>query len=185
MTKELPESAAFEAYWARVLETKWLDSVPANRHSRLRADMLALFRENPTRAYEALSTGGFDGECINDDGSYSQVIRWYAEASGGVFAPTNVKDRLDWDKCKAFIQFTYRGRTFKKTLPFEGDYLPPEFDAFINDVLRQCKIRQRFVQLPTRDQMAWIAFVDPRAYKKAISNFVLPDQRDLEEEMSC
>lgn len=162
-------------YWSKLQATGWLASLPAERHAELRRDLGEALASDAELAFQCLATGFGDGECIADNGDYVNLLRIYSDASGGVFAPTAAADSVDIDNEHASVRFEFRGRLHETDLPFTDDFVPDEFHAFVNDVLRLSGVSERFHFLPTDDQSFLLAFVEPEAFSAAVRAQLIPD----------
>jgi hypothetical protein len=162
-------------YWTRLGKTGWLASMPAARKRALKAAVGAAL-EAGEEGWKGLATGGYDAECIENDGDYTRLLRAYAEASDGRFAPEKVKDSVDIDEGTTRISFTLGGRQYRRTFEQEGDYVADDFDRILNVILEKAGIKERFFQLPADDQIAKLVFVTPEALANAVKAGLVPER---------
>ena len=159
-------------YWRRLKDTDWLESVPPSQHDAFRISVESALAGG--RGPEALVTGEYDVECIEDDGDYTTLLEQYADASYGKFRPESIDDDVDWESEIATISFTLNGKHFERSFEQLSDYVSDEFDDTLNDILEEAGIQERFFQLPTDDQIAKLTFAKPETLRRAVEAGLLP-----------
>jgi hypothetical protein len=161
-----------DEYWAQLKGTGWLKSVPTPQHKMLKLRIAKALKAGD--GWKGLVTGGYDVECIENEGDYVRLLEAYSEASYGKFKPKVVKDSLDIENGKATIRFTLKGKSFRRSFEQNGDTVSEEFDAVLNGILEKARIAERFFQLPSDDQVANLTFVRPAALRKAVAAGLVP-----------
>jgi hypothetical protein len=136
--------------------------------------LTAEFERSPDWVHLALATGAFDAECIEDSVSYRDVLRSYAEASGGVFGPQKIKASVSFSSERAKISYELSGEPFSRSIPCESDYFEPEAHDFINDTLEKTGCKQRFFMLPSPDQFIYLVFIEPSVHSAAVRRGLIP-----------
>lgn len=161
-------------YWDRLKVTGWLRSVPAARQAALRARVARALKSG--EGWEGLASGGYDIECVENEGDYVKLLDAYAEASFGRFKPRDASDTIDPENGAAVIRFTLKGKKYRRTFDHDGDTVSEDFDAVLNAVLARAGFKERFFQLPPEGQLARLVFVSPAALKKAVKAGLVPEQ---------
>jgi len=169
---------SLEEWWNLLKDSGWLDEASEDEAERIKAEA-EQYADDPSWAFNALAASGGDAECIENDGDYSKwVVEAYEEASGGVFAPKNVKDAVDWDRGVATVSFEVGGKVFQTEFAQEDDYVAVEVHEFMNEVMAALGEPKRFYILPTDDQTYGLVCVTPETYERACSLGLIPNQED-------
>lgn len=161
-----------DEYWKQLGKTGWLKSVPSTRHGALRLRIAKALKSG--EGWRGLVTGGYDVECIEDEGDYVSLLKAYSDASYRKFQPKKIKASLDPENGRATIRFTLNGRNFRRSFEQDGDLVSEELDGVLNSILEKAGIPERFLQLPSDDQVAQLAFVKPVALRKAVAAGLVP-----------
>lgn len=66
-----------------------------------------------------------DYECIEDAGSYRQILLRLELMTGGGMAMERITDHIDHDAGEAWVQFSSRGTRYQWDAKFDGDWLDP------------------------------------------------------------
>lgn len=164
----------WDAYWQRLKETGWLDSVPESRQDALRVSVESALEK--LRGPAALITGQYDSECIEDDDDYTRLIELYADASYGKVRPEEVGAKIDWENKRATISITLNGKEYERTFAHSGDYVSDEFDDSLNSILQEAGIEECFFQLPSTDQIVNLSFATHETVQKAVAAGLLPGE---------
>lgn len=169
------DNDSIDAYLDQLATIGWTDGWSPDAVLALR-DQISWWQDQDARhRYLALASGSYDAECIDDDQSYSGLLRIYAEGSNGAFEPTDVESAFANDGEMIRLAFTLRGRRFDTMLPFGGwDYVDEGLEPFLNESLGAVGERRVFFSLPPVDQSVYFACVLPGAYRKAEEAGLLP-----------
>ncbi len=109
--------------------------------------------------------GSHDGEIID---SYTAILHALSEASDGVFLPTKIKDELDEEKNVVAVSFEFNGNVFSEELKYDNDWADPRIFDLVDKALESANIQQKFMALPYPDQVAYLTFITPKTYAKAL-----------------
>jgi hypothetical protein len=106
----------------------------------LRSGDRALFEADPFRL-AAVRLGGeaeeppyepfsddiwhFDTECIENEGDYVAIAERMRDLAGGALPLTAIRDAIDWDENKAWLEFELDGATIHWDLKLEDDWVDP------------------------------------------------------------
>ena len=163
-----------KTFWQRLKKIGWLDYLPEDSHEEVRGQLKKnLQKPNSKWAFLALAQGGFDVE-IN---SYKDVLEGLAQASRGIFHPTQIKElwlkKEDADK----ISFQHNSQDFSCTVPHAG-WFDLKVLELVNQALEISGTTQRFIPLPAADQFLTLVFVPPSVYEAAVKEKLIPNQED-------
>ncbi len=156
-----------EEYWKKLWKIGWLDYLPKSIVDEVHEHLKKNLADGTKYGIFALSTAGFDTECIDDDHSYSTILAELAEASLGEFVPKNIKEKYDSALEIAEISFEHKGKVFAAEVPFTSDWFEMEVLDLVNDALAAGKSACRFIPLPALDQILNLVFIPPSIYEKA------------------
>jgi hypothetical protein len=148
---------------AQIEACGWLGDVSAAEGRRLRAAL----RTGTGSLSEALRSGSYDPEGIEDGDEYRRILQAYSRASGSVFRPTRVRASIDWRRRLATIAYEAGDRTFSRTFPQPDDFVGDGFHDYVNETLAALRIPQRFYDLGTGGQAMDLVFLRPRTYARA------------------
>jgi len=163
-----------DEYWTKVEQCGWLENLSEEERDELRRSVEARAGHGEDQMFLGLATGGFDVECIEDDGSYPMVLESYRKASRGVFNPSNVTSRLDETARRGHVAFELGGKRFHTTVPFESDYFEGRVHDLINRSLAHTGAKERFFDLPSAGQIAFLVCVEPSLHRRARERGVIP-----------
>lgn len=123
----------------------------------------------------ALCTATILDECIEDTGDYVSVVRALAKGSHGRFAPTAVEDAFPDPYADVQVSITCSNRLYEGSVPFPDDYVQPEFFQFVNEILADLSISQRFhpLSLP-KEPNTYILFVSDSVLDRALKARLIP-----------
>jgi hypothetical protein len=170
-------------YWTRLTKTGWLKYVPRKQHAELRARLKeALKSDDPESAYLVLCQAGFDAEWIDGPESYCELLRFLARDSNGAFHPTRIKSEYVRVGRKASIKISFRhkGKSFSCVVPFVDDCVEPEFMDLVNQAMEAGGCEERFIEVPPKGQLVFLAVVPPHVFNKAVKAGLMPPAKTVE-----
>ena len=169
-----------DEYWKKLEKIGWAEYLPRKKLGEIREHLHTLLADKgPKIGFYALGVTGFDVECIYEDDDYRKILTDLAEASGGVFAPTNIKVKLDGAIGVGQISFKHGSKLFSREIPFTADWFQMEVLDLVNDALAATKAKPRFIPLPTdTGQIMLLGFVPPEIYEKAFKAKLIPPTED-------
>ncbi len=165
-----------DQYWERIKESGWLSELPEADHDELENDVRETFLYNPVYAWETLAVVSFDSESIHgidpEADSYHAHLVLLAEATHGVFHPTNIQNEYVDHHIK--VSFEHKGDHYEFETPAETTYFNPDLISVINDALKQSGSSKQFISLPATDQMYHFVFVSEQTYRHAEQLMIIP-----------
>jgi hypothetical protein len=150
-------------------ECGWFEELPKAHTERLRAGLSRRGKD----PWKKLAVVDLDPECIYDPGDYSELLNEFARASGGAFAPEDVREV--WKDEKADLSFRHRGKVYRKILQVDSDYVDDGFLSLIRRAMTDAGGPLRF--LPLRGMDLAFALTTPAAFKKAEARGLIPSGR--------
>ena len=142
----------------------WLEDVPAREAARLKR----VLQKSKEWNAALLAPSGYDAECIENSGDYKRwVIPAYEKAAAGALKITNVREVFDDDNAEATLSFRVGRKAYVKTFDQPDDYVWDGLTAFMNKIVSDAGLKQRFYELATDDQIAPLVFVTPQTYARA------------------
>ena len=172
-----------EEYWAGLERVGWLAYIPASEQAELRERIArSCCAENPKYTFLTLHRLDFDGECIMGEGgpdeplSYYHKLQDFARVSNGKFRPVRIVDRVDWERRTTSVSFAHNGFEYRFFAPTATDWFLEGVLDLVNQALKRCGAKERFMPLPAVDQCYAIAFVPPAVYRKAVRAGLIPTQ---------
>ena len=167
-----------DEYWEKLIAVGWVEFIPPDLREEIRAQLATNLAADSVHAHLALTTAGFDAECIDHDHAYRDILKQFGKDSQGVFAPTSIKDTLDESIGIARISFVHGGKKFSREVPFTGDYFEMEVLDLVNDALAANEVEARFIPFPSEDQLLNLVFVPPRVFQEAARAGLVPKDNE-------
>lgn len=174
------------AYWEKLKKIGWLEYIPKSLQAEIRARFKKNYKTDPTRAHLSLNQTGFDSECIegigsNNGCSYHDVLKQLAKDSGGVFHPTHIKDEfVKHGRTRSInVSFRHDRTTYACNVP-DSDYFDMSVLDLVNEALEASGRDERFIVVPSDDQLVFIVIVPPEVYERAVDAKLIPASRDVE-----
>ena len=163
-----PEAPAARPWRTDVIEqlhaVGWLAAVPAREAARIRRAV----EKSEQWSAALLAPAGYDAECIENSGDYKRwVLPAYVKAAAGALKLTGVKDVFDDENAEVTLSFRVGRKAYAKTFDQPDDYVWDGLTAFMNKVASDARLKQRFYELATDDQIAALIFVTPQTYARA------------------
>lgn len=115
----------------------------------------------------------FDTELGNLEDPYRELLEAFREISHGVFNPQSISDNFNLDHEKVTVKFSLAGKEYSRTLKIDGDWVDPDFFAFVEDVVKASRLEGRFYNLPGDGQVACIIFLTDEQYRVVRENKLL------------
>lgn len=119
----------------------------------------------------------FDWETGNLENPYESLTKQFVNASRGAVAVSNIIDEFKkgWKKAKKVkYGFTMNNRVYEKMLPFDGDWLSPDFMKLFRDSLKDNNIDGDLYYCIDNGQESGYIFLNTRQY-----NFIKQSYPDL------
>ena len=126
----------------------------------------------------------FDTELSNFEDPYAELIREYKKISHNDFDATEISDNFDIEKnTKVVVKFKIDNKPYSKTLKIEDDWIDTDFFDFIDNVVKESKLRGQFYTLDTGGQDASIIYLTKEQYDYIRTNklLVFYDESQIEE----
>lgn len=168
-----------DQYWHTLIESGWVDETPEQRRAELESNVRAAFAANPLYAWTALAAVEIDSESLydvgTDDLSYQAHLTTLAQASDGLFHPTNLHEQLIGENVQ--ISFEHDGRSYAYETPFVEDTFDEGLLTVINQALADSGTAKRLLLLPTIDQILRFVFVSEPTFRRAITLHIIPPAR--------
>ena len=86
----------------------------------------------------------FDAECIEDHGSYVDILENLKRISKGQLNLENIKDYVDIENEKAWVSFDFEGKSYKWNLRIDNDWVDGELFDKIQEVNSVNKNTKKF-----------------------------------------
>lgn len=86
----------------------------------------------------------FDAECIEDNGSYVDILENLKRISKGQLNIENIQDYVDIENEKAWVSFDFKGRSYKWDLRIDNDWVDGELFDKIQEVNSENKNTKKF-----------------------------------------
>jgi hypothetical protein len=166
-----------EAYWNEMKKIGWLDYFTAEQQQDTLARLRKSFQDGGEWAYLCFSQAGFDTECIDEPGSYCKVLEDLGSYSNGIFHPTELNEEhltLSKRRHATKVSFQHDGNAFSATVPHDSDWFDMAVVELANRALEASGRPERFMELPSPDQCAFLAIVPPAIYEKAVARKLVP-----------
>ena len=110
----------------------------------------------------------FVWETGNLENPYEELTKGFAKVSRGAFTPTKVVDeyKKGWSKAKRVkYSFDFKGKHYEAMLPFEEDWLAPQFMELIKKALKDSKVDGGFYYCLDNGQEGGYIFLTSQQYK--------------------
>jgi len=101
----------------------------------------------------------FDAECIEDHGAYVSVVNRFVILAKGALPLTNIRDYVDVEEGKAWVEFELDGKTIHWDLEVNDDWIDPELYSRIQVLVTPRGAGKRFF-LVALSQDSLISFGD-------------------------
>ena len=179
----------FDQYWQALEASGWLAEVSPEESQRLRAVLAVRFTDaggsQPDDTWLWLAVTSFDPECIEYDdhdaeSPYVSIIEQLAARSFGRFAPEDLADAEVKGRRQRRISFRFNGSEWVVRVPCADDWFQDKVLELLNTALRYAEVDQQFMVLPRVDQRAFIAFISPQTYARAVELGVIPADEHIE-----
>jgi len=103
-----------------------------------------------------------DYERIEDHGAYKDVIERLELMTNRALGLTDIKDYVDVEEGKAWVEFTFRGKTIRWDAKVDDDWLDPMIIVKYDDLLRESRSQVRIYSNHTDyGQVAFLAAFTP------------------------
>ncbi len=118
----------------------------------------------------------FDWETGNLENPYEELTSMFADASRGVFTPTNIVDdfKLNWDKKATNYSFRFGGKLYEQNLDMKSDWLDPQFMGLIEQALKENGTGLNLHFCLDNGQATGFIFLDDHQYE-----FLKKNQKEL------
>jgi hypothetical protein len=163
-------------YWKKLTKIGWLRYVPKHLHAELRDRLRTCFKSEPEWVHLELHRAGFDAECIDGEESYCKLLRDLKRDSIGIFRPSQIEARMvaKGRRMSIHISFRHKRKPYSCVVPFESDYVEHEVMDLVNRALESSGREERFIPLPVKGQLVFLAIVPPVIYDKAVTAGLIP-----------
>jgi len=171
-------SAAKAKYLSDLTACGWFEKVPKSAAARLRK---AILSSKDTSFWPAAMPVCIDPECIYEEGDYSELLKQFADSSGGLFKPTRISEK--WDELTARLDFTHAGRKYSTRLSLESDWADEKVFSVVKKAMKDSNSAVHFRELddPGGGQELFFALATPAALKKAKKLRLIPSREAHEE----
>jgi hypothetical protein len=170
------EKAKFFAGFTPEAARKAKALVRKNHKQGLAGSGAKYFRRFPGFALIFLS---IDGEW--DLEPYEPLVKTFAKASFGMFAPKKIKDVRNEETGAATLSFEVDGISYKATTEDQGGWIPSEFLELIEKAFKKhCHGFEIFETFyPEAGQSSSWTFCTPKAYRALVKAGLLPADPDV------
>lgn len=100
----------------------------------------------------------FDGECVEEDDCYADILRVLSRISKGGFEISNVTSQVNHEEEKVSLSFDYNGKTFEWKPVYEYDWFDCNVFTDINKLLEENGSEKYFYGY-SPDQTVHVVFV--------------------------
>jgi len=171
-----PEPGRFLAELERV---GWFESLPPEAAASVRVAVTEASAQG-LRPYVGLASVVVDSEYLLSDRPYSALLRQFASATHGAFAPEGIEEQVVTDK--TLLRFKSRARPYELELPAEADEVPASFFTCVNRALEDLGSPLRFFEvrgLPWRPIPGFCLTTAP-VFERAIAEKLLAGEEPSE-----
>ncbi|MBM4068940.1 MAG: hypothetical protein FJ271_08365 [Planctomycetes bacterium] len=165
-----------QTYWTKLTKIGWLKYVPKQLHAEIRDRFKKGFKSSPDWVHLALNQTALDSECIDGPESYCELLKNLAKDSNDIFQPTQIKAEMvkKGRTTSISVSFRHKGKVFSCVVPFETDWFEQGVLDVVNHALEASGREERFIVLPTNDQLMFLVIVPPAVYDKAVESGLIP-----------
>ena len=153
----------FESYWSTLIAAGWCEARSEGRTAELRERLERVWRGCPAMTVYELGMGVSYHEDLLEPDFLGGILRGYAEAAEGLFAPTDAATAFPARE-RVLLSFVHQGRRFSREAPYYGGEVEPVIDALCNEALEAASIPYRFFPVTHADLYA-VALVRPATYE--------------------
>lgn len=176
--RKLKELETAEAYADALTQAGWTEGWADEDVAKLRARIAGAWQRTPRHlyVYTALSDVSVDTEGFDADDEYAETVHELASATRGGFAPTEVtQETSEGEPPEVTLAFVLGGARHEVTFEQADDWCKNEALELIDKALAQAEVAERFIALPTADQILSAAFVRPEAFQRALEQHLVPN----------
>lgn len=151
--------------------------------STLRVNQNRVKEMNDVPAYFSSVIYSFDAKLRNTQDPYAEILKQFSVISHKAFNPTDISDGfVSAVKGRALVEFTLNGKKYSKKIIVDKDWIDLTFLDFIDDVVKENKLKGRFYELMDEGQIINYIFLKPEQYNylKAKKLLVFEDDWELE-----
>lgn len=159
------EKTSEDEYWQKIVDSGWLEGLPARESERIRHELHQTFLAAPELAMECLSVLSIDHTAFAE--SYTAVLERLRGLSWGAFEPGNVTETEDEDGSTS-LSFTHMGRVYSARLS-SARIDDVKVLKLVNRALRDAGTERQFAALclgVLKDDHIRLAFVSEKAFYK-------------------
>lgn len=157
------EKTSEDGYWQKIVDSGWLEGMPAREAERIRGELRRIFRAAPELAMECLTVLSIDHTAFAE--SYAAVLERLRELSWGTFAPGAVTE-TDNEDGSVSLSFTHMGRVYSARLS-SARVDDVKVLKLVNRALRDAGVERQFAALclgVLKDDHIRLAFVTEKAF---------------------
>ena len=107
----------------------------------------------------------FDAECIENHGDYVAVVNRFVTLAKGALPITNIRDYVDVEEGKTWVEFELDGKTVHWDLEADNDWVDPELYCRLQELVTPRGAGKRFF-IVALGQDSLISFGDEEMKKK-------------------
>jgi WD40 repeat protein len=173
------KSAAKAKYLSDLTACGWFEKVPKSAASRLRKAILSSKDASP---WPAAMPVCIDPECIYEEGDYSELLKQFADNSGGLFKPIRISEK--WNEVTARLEFSHAGRKYSTELSLESDWADEKVFSIVKKAMKDSNSPLHFLEFddPDGGQELFFSLATPAALKKARKRRLIPSKEAYEEQ---
>lgn len=163
---------------SKIEETGWLEELPPECKGDLIQGIVECGDDiSLDDMLQLLSSAYIVDECIEEDGDYVQVIKTLVRSTNGIFSPSLIEDFFDFDEEQVQLSLKVGDRSFSQTLSYPDDNVQPELFLFLNEVLMELSIQQRFFPFVIPESPGTnVFFISDTVLKRAIALELIPEE---------
>ncbi len=168
-----------DAYLDALRAVGWTADWADARVDALRGRLNAAWERSPRMLYvfPALADVSFDTEGFVSGGDYVQLVERLAAATGGRLPVTGVSAETGPtdDAVEIALSFAVGDAVYEERFTQADDWVASAPFEMFERALDGAGAPERFVTLPTADQILSAAFVDPAAFERALTDGLVPN----------
>lgn len=176
--RKLKELDTADAYADALVNAGWTEGWSDEHVAALRGRIAEAWERTPRHlyVYTALSDVSFDTEGFSADDEYAEMVEELAAATRGGFAPADVaQETTESEPPEVKLTFGLGDAQHETTFEQPDDWCKNEPLELIETALEGAGVAERFVLLPTADQIMSAAFVRLTAFEAALAADLVPN----------
>jgi hypothetical protein len=111
-----------------------------------------------------------DLECGPDNRLHTRLLTKFADASYGIFTPTDINETHEIHLHEGIVHFSFRcnSKNYSISMPHNGDWVCPQFFELLDQTMDDTGSGLRFIDLNgSQEQIGEYILCNPQAYYKA------------------